>query len=74
VIADLGISFVSLHTIGSELANKQIAILDIQNTPITRTWHVVALSKRSASQAAEAFRYFMLEKGGEMLTQLFPVA
>ncbi len=71
VIADLGISFVSLHTIGQELANKQIAILDIQNTPIIRTWHVVALSKRNASQAAEAFRYFVLEKGGEILTGMF---
>jgi DNA-binding transcriptional LysR family regulator len=74
VMADLGISFVSLHTIGSELANKQIAILDIQNTPIIRTWHVVALTKRNASQAAEAFRYFMLEKSGEMLTKMFPIS
>ena len=71
VMADLGISFMSLHTIGSELANKQIAILDIQNTPIIRTWHVVALTKRNASQAAEAFRYFVLEKGGEILTKMF---
>jgi LysR family transcriptional regulator, low CO2-responsive transcriptional regulator len=71
VMADLGISFVSLHTIGSELATKQVAILDIQDTPIIRTWHVVALNKRNASQAAEAFRYFVLEKGGEILTSMF---
>ncbi len=71
VMANLGISFVSLHTIGSELATKQIAILDIQDTPIIRTWHVVALNKRNASQAAEAFRYFVLEKGGEILTGMF---
>ncbi len=71
VMADLGISFVSMHTIGSELANKQIIILDIQNTPIMRTWHVVALTKRNASQAAEAFRYFMLGKGGKILTEMF---
>lgn len=71
VMANLGISFVSLHTIGLELENQQIAILDVQSTPIVRTWHVVALSKRNLSQAAEAFRYFMLEKGGELLTQIF---
>lgn len=71
VMANLGISFVSLHTIGLELENRQIAILDVQNTPIVRTWHVVALSKRNLSQTAEAFRYFMLEKGGELLTQIF---
>lgn len=73
VMANLGISFVSLHTIGSELKNQQISILDIQDTPIMRTWHVVALTKRNASQAAEAFRYFMLEKGGEILSRMFPV-
>ena len=74
VIADLGISFVSLHTICSELANKQIVLLDIQDTPIIRTWHVVALNKRNASQPAEAFRYFMLEKGSEMLSTMFSEA
>jgi len=74
VMADLGISFVSLHTIGSELTHKQLAILDIQNTPIIRTWHVVALNKHNASQAAEAFRYFMLEKGGEILSEMFAPA
>lgn len=72
VMANLGISFVSLHTIGLELENQQIVVLDVQNTPIIRTWHVVALSKRNLSQAAEAFRYFMLEKGGELLTSMFP--
>ena len=71
VMADLGISFVSLHTIGLELANMQIAVLDLQDTPVLRTWHVVALNKRNASQAAEAFRYFVLEKGGGILAEMF---
>jgi DNA-binding transcriptional LysR family regulator len=72
IIAELGISFLSLHTIGNELANQQLTILDVQDTPIVRTWHVVALAKRNASQATEAFRYFMLEKGAEILTKSFP--
>lgn len=71
VMADLGISFVSLHTVGDEIANGKIVILDMQDTPVVRTWHVVALSKRPASQAAEAFRYFMLEKGSEILNKMF---
>ncbi|MDP1766876.1 MAG: LysR substrate-binding domain-containing protein [Methylotenera sp.] len=71
IIADLGITFTSLHTIGSELNNQQLIILDMQDTPIIRTWHVVALSSRNASQAAEAFRYFMLEKGGVLLSNMF---
>ncbi len=71
VMANLGISFVSLHTIGNELASNQIVILDIQDTPVIRTWHVVALNKRNASQISEAFRYFMLEKGGSILKEMF---
>ena len=72
IIAGLGISFLSLHTIGNELDNQQLTILDVQDTPIIRTWHVVALAKRNTSQATEAFRYFMLEKGAEILTKSFP--
>ncbi len=71
IMANLGISFVSLHTIGLEHESAQIAILDLQDTPIIRNWHVVALSKRNLSQTAEAFRYFMLEKGGELLNDMF---
>lgn len=71
VMANLGISFVSLHTIAQEIRNRQLAILDIHDTPIVRTWHVVALNRHNLSQSAEAFRYFMLEKGGEILTQMF---
>lgn len=71
IISGLGISFVSLHTIGNELKNGQIAMLDIEDTPVMRTWHVVALNKRNTSQIAEAFRYFVLEKGAEILKEMF---
>lgn len=71
VAADLGISFVSLHTVGDEIASGKIIKLDVQGTPVLRTWHVVALQKRNASQAAEAFRYFILEKGNEILNEMF---
>jgi len=71
VIANLGITFTSLHTVGSEISNRQIVVLDVQETPIMRTWHVVALNKHNNSQAAEAFRYFMLEKGGILLNEMF---
>ena len=71
VIANLGITFTSLHTVGSEISNRQLVVLDVQETPIMRTWHVVALNKHNNSQAAEAFRYFMLEKGGILLNEMF---
>lgn len=71
VAANLGISMVSLHTVKDELLNGKLIALDIQHTPVFRTWHVVALNKRHSSQAAEAFRYFILEKGSDLLNRKF---
>ncbi len=72
VMADLGISFVSLHTIGLEYATGKLAVLDIDETPIARAWHVVALNRVNHSPAAEAFRYFVLEHGAAILDELHP--
>jgi LysR family transcriptional regulator, low CO2-responsive transcriptional regulator len=72
VIAGLGISFVSLHTVGLEVEHGQLVILDVEDTPVLRAWHVVALTQRHLSPAAEAFRYFMLERGGALLAEQFP--
>jgi LysR family transcriptional regulator, low CO2-responsive transcriptional regulator len=67
VMADLGISFVSLHTVGLEVATGKLTVLDVDETPIHRAWHVVALNKGNPSAAAEAFRYFVLEHGAGIL-------
>lgn len=72
VIAGLGISFVSLHTVGLEIEHGQLVVLDIEDTPVLRAWHVVAMAQRHLSPAAEAFRYFMLERGAELLAEQFP--
>ena len=74
VMSNLGISFVSLHTIGWEIANHEIAILDIIGTPVMRTWHVVSLNKSSTSHTALAFKSFMQKKGGGILNALFAPA
>ncbi len=67
VMADLGISFVSLHTVGLEVSTGKLVVLDIEETPISRAWQVVALNKGNPVAAAEAFRYFVLEHGAEIL-------
>ena len=63
VMAGLGVSFLSLHTIGLELRNGLIRVLDIEGAPVMRTWNVVHLQSRVLSPAAEAFRYFIIEHG-----------
>lgn len=61
VIAGLGVSFLSLHTLGLELRNGLIARLEVEGTPVMKTWHLVHLLAKVLSPAAEAFRYSLLE-------------
>ena len=71
VMAGMGLSFLSLHTLGLELDNKLIAILDVEGTPIVRAWNVVHMLSKLLSPAAEAFRYFVLERGEGYLAEHF---
>ncbi len=63
VIAGMGLSFLSLHTIGLEVRSGLIHVLDVAGTPIMRTWNIVRLQSKVLSPAAEAFRYFIIERG-----------
>ena len=67
VIAGLGLSFLSLHTVGLELRCGLLKVLDIAGTPLMRTWHVVHLGAKVLSPAAEAFRHFVIEEGSAFL-------
>ena len=63
VMAGMGLGFLSLHTIGLELRARLLHVLEVEDTPLMRSWNVVHLHSRLLSPAAEAFRYFILERG-----------
>jgi DNA-binding transcriptional LysR family regulator len=63
VMAGMGLSFLSLHTMGLELKNDLLCVLDISGTPLMRTWNVVHLGGKVLSPAADAFRDFVIEHG-----------
>jgi DNA-binding transcriptional LysR family regulator len=67
VIAGMGVSFLSLHTMGLELRTGLLAVLDVEGAPVMRTWNLVHLLSKVLSPAAEAFRYYVLEHGETML-------
>ena len=69
VMAGMGISILSLHTIGLELDLRLIAAPETEGLPVMRRWHVVHTHAKTLSPAAEAFRYFMLENGEAYLAQ-----
>jgi DNA-binding transcriptional LysR family regulator len=68
----MGISLLSLHTLGLELNHHLIAAPDTEGLPVMRRWHVVNNQAKTLSPAAEAFRYFILERGEAFLAQQFP--
>jgi DNA-binding transcriptional LysR family regulator len=63
VMAGMGLSFLSLHTMGLEVRSGLLQVLDIEGTPLMRMWNVVHLQSKLLSPAAEAFRYFIIERG-----------
>ena len=69
VMAGMGLSFLSLHTIGLEVRSGLLAIVPVQGTPIVRTWNVVQTAGKTLSPAAEALRYFILEHGQAHLAE-----
>lgn len=71
VMAGMGLSFLSLHTLGLELDNRLIGVLDVAGAPVVRGWNVVHMLSKLLSPAAEAFRYFVLEHGEAFLAERF---
>jgi DNA-binding transcriptional LysR family regulator len=72
VIANMGISFLSLHTTGLELESGLIKVLEVDGLPLVRRWQVVHMRAKLLSPAAEAFRYYVLEHGERLLAGMFP--
>ena len=71
VMAGMGLSFLSLHTLQLELEKGLLVVLDVEGTPVLRAWNVVHTLSKVLSPAAEAFRYFMLERGESWLAERF---
>ena len=71
VMAGMGLSFLSLHTLGLELDNGLIGLLDVEGSPVIRAWNVVHTQSKLLSPIAEAFRYFILERGEAYLAENF---
>ncbi len=74
VMANMGVSFLSMHTFALELATGLIAVLEIDGLPLVRRWHIVNMRAKLLSPAAEAFRYFVLERAEAILLKTPAVA
>ena len=67
VQAGMGLGIMSLHTAELELETKRLKILDVQDFPIMRHWHVVHRKNKRLSSAAQAFREFLLTEARQLM-------
>lgn len=67
VMAGMGISFLSVHTVGLELQIGRLVTLDVIGMPIMRQWYVMQLREKRLSPVATAFRSFLLERSAQII-------
>jgi len=67
VMAGMGISLLSLHTLGLELHSGLLRLLKAEGTPLMRTWYIVHMTGKVLSPVAEAFRAFVVEQADPYL-------
>ncbi|MCX7180021.1 MAG: LysR family transcriptional regulator [Proteobacteria bacterium] len=67
VMAGMGISFISEHTIRLELDVGLLVRLPVVGTPVLRQWHVVRLARKQLSPLAEAFKGFLSREAAKLL-------
>ncbi len=67
VMAGMGLSFISRHTIDLELATGRLVALDVRGMPVVRHWHLAHLSKKRLSPIAQEFKRYVLREGRILL-------
>ncbi len=72
VIAGMGISFLSAHTISVELKAKSLAILDVRGFPVMLNWYVVHRRNKRLPPVALAFKNFLMTGGARLIEKFVP--
>jgi LysR family transcriptional regulator for metE and metH len=68
VMAGLGLSFISLHTVALELSAGALGLVRAPGLPVMRKWFVLHRSEKRLSPACEAFKAFVLAHGHSFLS------
>ena len=72
VIAGMGVSFLSAHTISQELRSGSLSVLDVRGFPLMLDWYVVHRHHKHLSPVARAFKDFLLKDGGKLISGYVP--
>lgn len=69
VQAGMGLGIMSQHTAELELETNRLKVLDVQDFPIIRYWHVVNRKNKRLSGVANAFREFLLKEAAKLMQE-----
>jgi LysR family transcriptional regulator, low CO2-responsive transcriptional regulator len=67
VMAGMGVSFLSLHTIGLELATRRLTVLSVSGMPVMRDWYVIHREGKRLTRAASAFKSYLIAEGAGLI-------
>ena len=67
VMAELGLGIVSLHTIEMELTLKRLVVLNVEDFPITRHWHIVHRRGKRFAAIPDAFKTFVQNNAKQLI-------
>jgi DNA-binding transcriptional LysR family regulator len=72
VMAGMGISFLSAHTVSRELQSSSLVVLDVEGFPLMLHWYLVHLRDKRLLPVAQAFKDFLLEDGAALIARIVP--
>lgn len=70
VIAGMGVSFLSAHTVSLELRAGSLVILDVVGFPVMLNWYVVHRRNKRLPPVAAAFKDFLMNDGAALIEQI----
>jgi DNA-binding transcriptional LysR family regulator len=69
VMAGMGVTFLSAHTISRELRAGSLTVLDVQGFPLMLHWYVVHRKNKRLPPVAQAFKAFLINEGAALIEQ-----
>jgi DNA-binding transcriptional LysR family regulator len=69
VMAEMGVAFLSTHTIGLELRAGRLVLLAVSGLPVMRQWFVIHRRGKRLTPVAQAFKSFLLREGAELIAR-----
>lgn len=70
VMAGLGLSVLSWHTLPLERATGKLAVLDVDGFPLRRHWYAVHLKEKRLSVVAATFLEFLVGEGADLIERI----